>query len=76
MSYTKREFGARLEEQLDVGYDVVKIGRWTYQEFLEHCIELEIGLKAEMMRIIAMEEGIEFELTEQEIRTLAEELQK
>lgn len=35
-----------------------------------------MDLEAEMMRIIAMEEGVEFELTEQEIRTPAEELQR
>lgn len=76
MSYTKREFGARLEEQLNFGYNIVKIARWTHQEFLEHCREIDVDLEAKMMRIVAMEEGVEFELTEQEIRTLAEELQE
>jgi hypothetical protein len=76
MSYTKMEFGARLREQVAVSYDVVKLARWAHHEFLNHCNELEPGLQPEMMRIIAMEEGPEFELTEQEIRTLANELQK
>ena len=76
MSYTKKDFGARLKEQLTVNYDVVKIARWTHGEFLDHCIEIETDLESEMMRIIAMEEGPEFELTEQEITSLADELQK
>ncbi len=76
MSYTKKDFGARLKEQLSANYDVVKIARWTHREFLDHCIEIETDLESEMMRIIAMEEGPEFELTEQEITSLADELQK
>jgi len=76
MNYSRKDFGARLKEQVAVGYDVVKLARWVHHEFLNHCNELEAGLQTEMMKLIAMEEGPEFELTEQEIRTLANELQK
>lgn len=76
MSYPKKDFGLRLKEQLNIGYDVVRVARWAYQEYLDHCSELEPGLKSEMMKIIAMEEGPEFEMSEQEIQTLANELLK
>jgi hypothetical protein len=75
MSYTRKDFGARLKEQLTVDYDVVKVARWAHKEYLDHCRELELDLVHEMMKIIAMEEGPEFELTEQEIQSLAVELQ-
>jgi hypothetical protein len=76
MSYRKKDFGLRLKEQLSIGYDVVGVARWAHQEFLNHCGELEPGLQPEMMKIVAMEEGPEFELTEQEIHAFADELVK
>lgn len=76
MNYSRKDFSARLKEQLALDYDVVQLARWAHKEYLDHCQELEADLVAEMMKIIAMEEGPEFELTEQEIRTLANELQK
>ncbi len=74
MSYRKKDFALRLKEQLSVGYNVVRIARWTHQEFVNHCRELEPGLQPEMMKIIAMEEGPEFEMSEHEIQTMANEL--
>ncbi len=76
MSYLKKEFGLRLKEQLNAGYDVVRVARWAHQEFLDHSGELEPGLQPEMMKVIAMEEGPEFEMSEQEIQMLANELLK
>ncbi len=76
MSYTRKDFGARLKKQLTVDYDVVKVARWAHKEYLDHCRELEADLVAEITKIIAMEEGPEFELTKEEIQLLADELQK
>jgi hypothetical protein len=76
MNYGKKEFGLRLKQQLTACYDVVRIARWAHQEFLDHCRDLEPGLQPEMMKVIAMEEGPEFEMSEQEIQTLANELLK
>lgn len=76
MSYTRKDFGARLKEQLAGHYDVVKVARWAHTEYLTHCKELDADLVDEMMRIIAMEEGPEFELPEPEIQSLADQLQK
>ncbi len=75
MSYTKKDFGVRLKEQLAANYDVVRVARWAHTEYLTHCKELDAELVQEMMRIIAMEEGPEFELTETEIQALADALQ-
>lgn len=68
MTYTKKQFANRLSQQLVLKYDATRIARWAFNEFTLHCRELEPGLKSDMMRIIAMEEGPEFEMTEQEIR--------
>jgi hypothetical protein len=74
MSYTKQIFAERLKNQLVTGYDVVRIARWAYNEFTTNCRELEPGLKSEMMRIIVMEEGPEFEMTEQEMQEFVRSL--
>lgn len=76
MSYTKKDFALRLKRQLIGTYDIVKVARWAHQEFLDHARELEVGLQLEMMKVIAMEEGSEFEMTEPEIRKFADELEK
>lgn len=74
MSYTKKDFALGLSQQLDSGYEVVRVARWAYQEYLTHCRELEHGLKPNIMKVVAMEEGPQFEMTEQEIRNFAVEL--
>ena len=74
MSYTKRDFGIDLTEELDKGFDVVRLSRWAYATHLDHCHELEEGLTDVMMEVIAMQEGPEFEFNEEELRDLAEKL--
>jgi len=74
MTYTKKIFAERLSQQIVLKYDIIRIARWAYDEFTLNCRDLEPGLKSEMMRIIAMEEGPEFEMTEQEIREFARSL--
>jgi len=48
---------------------------WAHQEYLNNCGELELGLQAEMMKVIAMEEGPEFEMTEHKIQEFADGLE-
>jgi hypothetical protein len=75
MSYTKKDFGQRLRNRLSAGYDVVKIARWAHREFLENIGELDPRLDAEVMKVIAMEEGPEFEMTEGELQDMARRLE-
>lgn len=74
MIYTRKQFGKDLAEQLSSGYDTRRLSRWAFKQYLD--CELEKGLQSEMMTIIAMEEGPEFELTEKEILKLIAELVK
>ena len=75
MKYSKKDFAIKLKQQLAGGYDVVKVSRWAYQEYLVHCRKLESGLKPEIMKVIAMEEGPEFEMTEPEIQKFTNDLE-
>lgn len=74
MNYTKQNFASELREQLRFGWDVVRIARWAHAVFMEHARDLEPGLQPVIMKVVAMEEGPEFELTKRELETLAETL--
>ena len=74
MTYTKKLFADELLHQLSSGYDVVRIARWAFSIYMSHSRELELGLKSEIMQVVAMEEGPEFEMSEQELRQFASHL--
>jgi hypothetical protein len=76
MRYTTRQFGVDLLKELNQGYDVVRLARWAYKCYLEHCRVLELGVREKIMEIVVMEGGAEFEMSENEIREFALDLQK
>ena len=68
MTYTNRDFATGLAQELDKGFDIIRLSRWAYATYLRHARELEEGLSDMMMQVIAMEEGPEFEFVEEELR--------
>ncbi len=70
MTYSKSAFGKGLAELVSGGYDIRSISRWAFEKYLDHANELEQGLKTEMMTIIMMEEGPEFELSREDLDKL------
>ena len=75
MSYTKKEFAHRLRQQLANGYDAVNLARWAYAELLRQDGNLDAEVESEMMTVVVMEQGPEFEMTELEINQFANELE-
>lgn len=73
MMLTRAEFGRALKEELKKGYDVVRIARWAY-ELHSNATDFEAGLEAAILRVIAMEEGSEFELSEEDLGRLSDSL--
>lgn len=73
MTVTRAEFGRALREELKRGYDVVRIARWAY-EFHLRATDFESGLEPEILRVIAMEEGSEFEQSVEDLERLADAL--
>jgi hypothetical protein len=71
MNYTLNQFGTDLLAELNRGYDVVRISRWAYTRYLERCRALDPGLGEKIMEVVAMEEGPEFEMSENELREFA-----
>ncbi|MDR2578872.1 MAG: hypothetical protein LBC70_08740 [Chitinispirillales bacterium] len=72
--YTKFDFGKALLFELDKGYDVVRLSRWAYEAYWNHLKELEEGLYDDIMMIVAMEDDVQFELTESELEAFAKNL--
>lgn len=74
MSYTAKDFSRELEQELSKGYDVVRIARMAFSAYHDHCRDVSPDLYKKMFRVIAMEEGPEFELSEQQLWELSKSL--
>lgn len=74
MTYTERDFRGELEREVSKGYDVVRIARMAFGVYHEHVREIGPDLKQKIFQIVAMEEGPEFELSEQELWEFARSL--
>jgi hypothetical protein len=75
MTYTRGAFGRELMGELEKGYDVIRLSRWAMSVYLKHCQESDAELDKEIMRIVAMEEGPQFEYSEEELRQIASDMQ-
>ncbi len=74
MKYTKKAFAEDLLREIDKGFDVVRLARWAMRLYSDRVRDLDAGVKDAMMDVVVMEEGPEFEMTEQELREFAERL--
>ena len=74
MTYTKRNFGSDLLNEVNRGYDVVRLARWAMRLRSDRIREFDEGVKDAVMDIVVMEEGPEFEMTEEQLRDFAQRL--
>ena len=74
MTLTTKELGTILQSELDKGYDIVRISRAAFQLYQDHGVELNSDLNEKLLQLMAMEEGPEFEYSEEELRKLANDL--
>jgi hypothetical protein len=74
MTYTAGDFARALLNELQKDFDIVCLSRWAMRIYLMHCREMEPQLQSEVMTVVAMEEGPEFELTKDELVQLAHRL--
>ena len=72
--YTAADFRRDLEEELEKGYEVIRIARAAYRIFSECEEEFEPGLEDKILAMVVMEEGPEFEYTEAELWDFARKL--
>jgi len=67
---TRKEFALALRAQLDQGHDPVRIARWAYELHLS-ARSFEEGLESDILQLIAMDMGEEYEIGEQELQRIA-----
>jgi hypothetical protein len=72
--YTKDMFKAELIAFCKASYNPVAIAKKTTKLFYEHQSEIDLDLWDKMLDIITMEEGPEFEMTEEEFRKFLDEM--
>jgi len=64
-----------LREHLERGANQTEIARWAYQVYLDERDTTE-GVDECLLTLVAMEEGPQFEMSFDELRQLASELEK
>jgi hypothetical protein len=81
MTYTKRRFAAELLAELERDlaeaepeFSVVRLARWASNIHFKYQGHLEAGLEDNVMTIMLMGDGEEFELDMYQIRQLAKEI--
>ena len=74
MMYTSADFRRDLESEMDNGYDIVRIARFAFMIYQKHGGGLSQELDEKVLQVAAMEEGPEFEMTEDELRRFAKKL--
>jgi len=74
MIYQANDFGRELLCELNRGYDIVRMSRWAMATYMKHSGCTDPSLDSEIMKVIAMEEGPEFEMTEEQLREFAQRL--
>jgi hypothetical protein len=75
MKYTTKEFGLGLMAEINKGYEPTRIARWAFARLTDpdHRIDCK-ELHDLILTVVAMEEGPEFEYSEQDLRELANRL--
>lgn len=74
MTLTAKKLSSVLQAELDKGYDVVRVARVAFQLYQDYGVELTPDLDETLLQLMAMEEGSEFEYSEEELRVLVEKL--
>jgi hypothetical protein len=67
-------FGLELKRQVEKRLRIVEIGIWAHTMYLEHCSDLEPGLRKIMLDLNTMELGSEFAISYNILNKIADDL--
>jgi hypothetical protein len=73
MIYTQKMFGLELRSKLASGYDYNQISDWAFRLYHDPDLDLDKNLTMYVLKLIAMQEGAEFILSDQELELMANE---
>lgn len=72
--YTKNDFANELISEVNKNFDLIRISKWAHKKYIDHGPDLDNQTYIAMMKVIAMEEGEQFELTKDELLKIANDL--
>lgn len=75
MSYTNIELARDLRKELAKGYNIIKMARFAFRVYQDQVLELSDFAISILMQLIMLEEGFEYELSEEEVIGLIEKLE-
>ena len=73
MNLTRQALGGLLAKQLELTVDPRRISDWAHDTYVSHH-NLEAGVSDALMELMVMSEGPEFEMSPDELGTLAKRL--
>lgn len=74
MNYTNEQIGRALQDELERGYDILRITRWAFSTFYNKIGEFTFDQKNILLTISIMEVDPQFEFSEDELSLIAEML--
>lgn len=72
--YTRQQFGKELKEKIQQKVDVAEIGRWSYDMYYKHMLDIDDDFQSFLRDLNAMEDGPEFEFSYEELDKIADRL--
>ncbi len=72
--YTRQKFGMELKEKIQQKLDVAEIGRWSYDMYYKHMLDIDNDFQNFLIDLNAMEDGPEFEFSYEELDQIADRL--
>ncbi len=74
MKYTVGDFQRDLQQEIDKGYDAVRIAQAAFSIYQDPALEMSINLNEAVYHIMMMEAGPEFEMSEDEVMEFTDKL--
>jgi hypothetical protein len=74
--YTKFDFGRELAEEVNKKYDVLHLSNLAHEKYLDNAACIDKETRAAIMKVVAILEGEEFEITREQLLQLAARLQE
>jgi len=74
MKYTKKEFGLKLKSHILANKDFNEISDWAHDVYLDYGMSFEQNFQYDVLKLVAMQEGPEFILSNEQLLSLADKL--
>jgi hypothetical protein len=72
--YTKIQFGKDLKQRVAKRENIESIGRWAFNNYWEHILDIEDGVRRLALDLGTMELGPEFVFSYEELDKIADDL--